>query len=114
MLRRYMAQFQCRPHWARWLLYPTVLLAWINFVVLVFGSFYLGGDALNGYVSGAHHFLCLHSRSSGRCTEVSQPVWRYSYWQTIVTIVSILIVMMECAVFRVGRKPGPPTANSHS
>lgn len=94
-------KLQCRPRWARWIIYPTVTLAWINFVALFVGSMVLGGNALNGYSLGSHYFLCVYK--DGPCTEVSQLVWRYSYLQTLATICLVLLTIGESVSFKVTR-----------
>lgn len=93
----------CRPPWGIWIVYPTFVAAWVNFAVLLLGSIYLGGDAFNGYVVGTHHFLCFHK--GGPCREVSESIYRFSYWQTVAAIVSILLAGLESVVFRVGKRP---------
>ncbi|MGH8541029.1 MAG: hypothetical protein ACRETW_11060 [Stenotrophobium sp.] len=76
-------------------MYPTAVLALINFYAFIAGSLYFGGDALNGYVQAGHHFLCAH----GSCTEVSPAIWQYSYWHTLTAMGGILLVFVEAAVF---------------
>jgi hypothetical protein len=80
---------------AQWVLYPTVVLAVINFFAFVGGSLYLGGDALNGHVTSGHYFLCAH----GHCTEVSSAIWHYSYWHAMISLGGILVVFAETALF---------------
>jgi hypothetical protein len=80
---------------AKWVIYPTAWLVVANFFAFVAGSLYLGGDALNGFIRAGHHFLCAH----GACVEVSQAVWRYSYWHAITAIGGILLVVAEAALF---------------
>jgi hypothetical protein len=62
-------------------------LAAINFLAFVATTFYLGGDALNGYARNGHYFLGLHS--NGPFTEVSRTVFNYSRWHALGVIVSI-------------------------
>jgi hypothetical protein len=80
---------------AKFVVYPTVILAALNFAVFVGGSFYLGGDALNGYVRGGHYFVCAH----GSCGEVSSAIWHYSYWHAVTALGGILLVFVEMAIF---------------
>ena len=80
---------------AKWVLYPTVVAAGLNFFVCMAISAHLGGDALNGYVRAGHYFLCEH----GRCIEVSQAIWHYSYWHALSAMIGILLVFVELAVF---------------
>lgn len=88
-------KFRSYSQRAKRVLYPTVALAVINFIVFIVGSLYLGGDALNGYVKAGHHFVCAH----GRCTEVSGAIWRYSYWHAVASFGGILLVFAETALF---------------
>jgi hypothetical protein len=80
---------------SKWVMYPTVALALVNFFGFIAGSVYLGGDALNGYVHAGHYFVCAH----GSCTEVSPAIWKYSYWHAITAMAGILLVFIEAAVF---------------
>jgi len=73
----------------------TALLAAPNFLLFVFASVYLGGDALNGYVQEGHYFLCAH----GGCTEVSHSVWTYSYWHAVSAMGGILLIFVEATIF---------------
>lgn len=80
---------------AKWVLYPTVALALINFFAFIIVLLYLGGDALNGYIRAGHYFLCAH----GQCVETSRAIWRYSYWHTLAALGGILLVFVETALF---------------
>jgi hypothetical protein len=80
---------------SKWIVYGTMGLAIPNFAAFIVGSVYFGGDALNGYVHAKHYFLCAH----GSCTEVSQSIWKYSYWHAICALANILLVFIEWAVF---------------
>ena len=48
-------------------------------------SFYLGGDAINGYVRAGHYFLGMHS--NGPFTDVSRAIFTYSLWHGFSVIV---------------------------
>lgn len=67
----------------------TTIQMWIAMVVFVpfwLGAVYLGGDALNGRVDpGPRYLLCAH----GSCREVSEILWRYSYWHAIAAFCAI-------------------------
>jgi hypothetical protein len=80
---------------AKWVVYPTTALAMLNFFAFFEGSIYLGGDALNGYVQTGHYFLCAH----GHCSEVSSPIWHYSYWHAYSSFLGIVLVFAEVALF---------------
>ena len=65
---------------SRWPLYKRVLiLGVINFLSFVITSLCLGGDAANGYAKDGHYFVCSH----GWYTEVSRPIWIYSFCHAI-------------------------------
>jgi hypothetical protein len=81
---------------AKWVVYPTVALAMANFFAFIGGSIYLGGDALNGYMQAGHFFVCAH----GHCSEVSSPIWHYSYWHAYSSFLGIVLVFAEVALFR--------------
>ena len=80
---------------AKWVIYPTMALAMINFLTFSEVSINLGGDALNGYVQSGHHFLCAH----GHCTEVSSSISNYSRWHAWTAMGGILLVFAEVALF---------------
>ena len=79
-------------------------LAAINFFAFVAITFYLGGDALNGYVRDGHYFLGLHSK--GPFTEVSRTVFSYSRWHALTVIVSIGFIL-AAELWRRVRPKGP-------
>lgn len=80
---------------SKWIIYPTWILALLNFFAFAVGSESLGGDALNGYIQNAHYFVCAH----GSCTEVTEKIWTYSYWHALSSMYGILLVFTELAVF---------------
>ena len=88
-------EFKAMSKRAKWILNGTAVLALVNFFAFMTIASYLGGDALNGYVKGAHYFLCAKSR----CHEVAEAIWRYSYWHAIAAPAGILLVFAEAAIF---------------
>ena len=74
------------------------LVCVINFILFVAGSFYLGGDALNGYQRDGHYFLGMHS--NGPFTEVSRSVFLYSEWHGLLLIGNFAIVLVASQLFR--------------
>ena len=80
---------------AKRILYPTVVLATLNFLSFALMSLYIGGDALNGYVNAGKYFVCSH----GSCTQVSPEMWRYSYWHATTAWLGIFLVFSEVALF---------------
>ena len=88
-------KFRSHSTRAKWVIYPTVILTAVNFLIFVLISTYLGGDAVNGHIETGRYFLCGH----GHCTEVSRSIWRYSYWHSWATIGSFLLVFAETALF---------------
>lgn len=87
--------FRSQSKRSKWVIYPTAIIAMLNFFAFIAGSQYLGGDALNGYIQNAHYFVCAH----GSCTEVAEKVWSYSYWHALSAMYGILLVFVELAVF---------------
>ena len=71
---------------------------WIAMVVFLsfwLGAVYLGGDALNGRADpGPRYLLCAH----GSCKEVSEILWRYSYWHAIAAFWAIGGIFLLAAV----------------
>jgi hypothetical protein len=80
---------------SKWIMYSTVALVFPNLVAFTIASYYLGGDALNGYVTAGHYFLCAH----GSCTEVGESIWKYSYWHALTALYGIMLVFVEAAIF---------------
>ncbi len=80
---------------AKWVFYPTFVLAWVNLFSFIVISLYIGGDAINGYVSAGKYFVCAH----GGCTQVSPEIWCYSYWHATTAMLGILLVFSEAALF---------------
>jgi hypothetical protein len=74
------------------------LVGVINFILFVAGSFYLGGDALNGYRRDGHYFLGMHS--NGPFTEVSRSIFLYSEWHGFLLIGNFAIVLVASQLFR--------------
>jgi len=72
------------------------LVCVINFILFVAGSFYLGGDALNGYRRDGHYFLRMYSTF----TEVSRSVFLYSEWHGLLLIGNFAIVLVASQLFR--------------
>jgi hypothetical protein len=65
-----------------------------NFATFFVVALYLGGDALNGYAENGHYFLRLHHQ----ITEVSQPVFEYSWWHAVSLFIMIGLVYAAAAV----------------
>jgi len=61
-------------------------LIWVNFVVYFVVAGHLGGDAINGHVRDGHYFLCAH----GFCVEVTKAVFTYSWWHSIIVMVTCI------------------------
>lgn len=80
---------------AKRVIYPTAVIALVNFTAFLVVSAHLGGDALNGYIRDGHFFLCAH----GICTQVNSRLWHYSYYHAVATICLMLLVVIEMAYF---------------
>jgi hypothetical protein len=80
------------PLWFRVLGIATA----INFVIFVAVTFYLGGDALNGYSADGHYYLS----QKGKLTEVTEAVFTYSKWHAISLLVTFPIVIIGGMIAR--------------
>ncbi|HEX7342107.1 MAG TPA: hypothetical protein VF269_07500 [Rhodanobacteraceae bacterium] len=80
---------------AKWVMYPSMILALGNFAAFVAGSVCLGGDAINGFIKAGHYFVCAH----GSCHQVSAQIWHFSYWHAISALLGILLIFAEAALF---------------
>jgi hypothetical protein len=65
-----------------------------NFFLFVIISMLIGGDALNGHVTNGHYFLTM----KGVDTEVTESVFRYSWWHAVLTIGSFAIAILHWAL----------------
>ena len=77
----------------KWILYPVVAVAIVNFVIFAVVALVIGGDAWNGHVDDGHYYVSSH----GTITEVSRAVWYYSYGHVIsvwVTHGSVFVVFL--------------------
>ncbi len=74
----------------------------VNFVVFVAMTFYLGGDALQGYSRDGHYFLGRHSTF----TEVSPAVFDYSRWHAI-TVIASVVFFLATEAWRRNRRSDP-------
>jgi hypothetical protein len=80
---------------AKWVVYPTVVLAMAIFLAFTIYSSYLGGAALNGYVTAGHYFVCEH----GHCVEVSSSAWQLSSWLGYAWFAAFVLMFAEVALF---------------
>lgn len=94
MLGTQMAGIRSQSRRAKWVINSTMALVIPNFFAFIIGSVHFGGDALNGYVQAGHYFLCAY----GSYTEVTQAIWKYSYWHELSAIGGILLVFVEWVV----------------
>ncbi|HWG18951.1 MAG TPA: hypothetical protein VG225_00390 [Terracidiphilus sp.] len=60
----------------------VVIVGLLNFFVFVAGTFYIGGDAVNGKVQNGRYYVWGYRYHDGvkGFTEVSRPVFDYSRW----------------------------------
>ncbi len=61
-----------------------MIVAMINFIAFMIISVKIGGDAISGKAEQGHYYLSEH----GRETEVSYPVYLYSYIHTISVLIT--------------------------
>ena len=87
--------FKSLSNRARWVLYPTLVLALLNFFTFVAVSQIFGGDALNGYIQMGKYFV----RAHGSCVHVSPEIWQYSYWHAVTAMGGIQFSIAELALF---------------
>ncbi len=60
----------------------VVIVGLLNFFLFVAGTFYIGGDAVNGKVENGKYYVWGYRHHDGvkGFTEVSRPVFDYSRW----------------------------------
>jgi hypothetical protein len=77
-------------------------VALANFLIFVAITLFIGGDAINGQITGGHYYLSDH----GKLTEVSQPIYIYSYIHAASTIILMLsAVLLSLWKTYIRRKP---------
>ena len=77
-------------------------VAAVNFFAFVAMSFYLGGDALQGYSRDGHYFLGRHSTF----TEVSPAVFNYSRWHAL-SVIALVGFFLAAEAWRRNGQSGP-------
>ncbi len=82
---------------ARLIFVPIFVLACVSFITFILISFYLGGDAFNGFAQNGHYVLSNH----GKYTDVSRAVWIYSYLHSIVMLVTFGLGLALFTIFRI-------------
>jgi hypothetical protein len=83
----------------------VMVVCFSNFLLFLAGTFYLGGDAVNGKVDGGRYYLWgVHGGTKGY-TEVSQAVFNYSRWHVYTLMVTWpLMILAALACERIGRR----------
>ena len=73
-------------------IYNVVIL--VNFAAFVVVYVVIGGDAIQGHSAFGYYFVCSH----GKCREVSEAVFHYSWWHTQSVYFTIFIGMVVALV----------------
>jgi hypothetical protein len=73
-----------------WLAYAISVIAVADFVSFIAGTWYFGGDALNGHQAAGHYFLS----NKGQLTEVSRAIFEYSRWHALSLFVTFPPAML--------------------
>jgi len=76
------------------------LVVVINFVTFLVVGHWLGGSAWNGKVEAGKFFLADH----GRYTEVTEGVYWYSWWHTMIASIGLLLGMPVAFLLGFGRE----------
>lgn len=58
----------------------TAIVALLNFLLFVAGTFYFGGDAVNGKIEAGRYYLWGYHNGTKGYTEVSYRIFEYSRW----------------------------------
>lgn len=81
-----------------------VVLGFLNLILFLAGTFYFGGDAINGRTEGGRYFLWGYHNGTKDYIEVSRTVFEYSKWQAYSVVVSsTLMILAAMALSRIGR-----------
>jgi hypothetical protein len=66
----------------------AVIVGFLNFVLFLVGTFYLGGDAVNGKTEGGKYYLWGYHGGKKGYTQVSRAVFDYSRWHVYSVMVT--------------------------
>lgn len=83
-------------NWARIACGVLVAFGFVNFPLFVIIHLILGGDAWGGKVEAGRYYLSMN----GRLTEVSRPVFQYSYVHCVVTMGSAAFAVIGGIILR--------------
>jgi hypothetical protein len=84
----------------------AVIVGFLNFLLFLAGTFYLGGDAVNGKAEGGRYYLWGYHEGKKGYTEVTQAVFDYSRWHVYSVMVTWpLMILAGFASERIRRRP---------
>jgi len=80
----------------------TMIVGILNFVLFLAGTFYLGGDAVNGKIENGKYYVWGYSFHDGRKDyhEVSKSVFDYSRWHVYSTIALWTLMLAAGIVYK--------------
>lgn len=84
--------------WEIWshIVMTVIAISFINFWWVFVEHFYIGGDALNGYMSNGHYYLSTQTQL--RYIEVSEYVWKWSYFHSL-SVFALIILCVPLGFF---------------
>ena len=84
------------------LYFVVVLLALLNFFLFEVGSFYIGGDAVNGKVENGKYYVWGYQHHDGvkGFHEVSRAVFSYSRWHVYSVIVIWTVMLLGTVLYK--------------
>lgn len=86
----------------------VVIVGLLNFLLFLAGTFYIGGDAVNGEVANGKYYVWGYRYSDGfkGFSEVSRSVFEYSRWHVYSVWASFSIMMIGTFLYK-----RPPTGD---
>jgi hypothetical protein len=75
-----------------------IAIAFLNLLLFLAGTLYLGGDAWNGKIEGRHHYLWGYHNGTKGYKEVSRAAFEYSRWHVYSVMVTWPLAIVACVV----------------
>jgi len=78
----------------------SIVVGLLNFVLFVAGTFYFGGDAVNGKAEQGKYYLWGYYHGVKGYHEVSQSVFHYSKWHTYSMWITWSLMLLASFAYR--------------
>lgn len=83
----------------------VVVVGILNFLLLIAGTFFIGGDAINGKTENGRFYVWGYHNGSKQFTEVSRSTFEYSRWHCYTVFATWpLVILAGLALSRIPRE----------